>query len=283
MKYHAGDQHRYKLSMDMTMNMDTGSPVAPPVPPIAVHFDSVMQHTVKSVDPTTGNATVTMQLLSMTQTMNGKAMTYPGADKQLQLAERPVDVVMSPAGKVVNFALPDAVQKQVTAALGNNFLSSLQGVTILPDKPVAVGKVWHCPLNLAAIGLNISMDMTLKSVDATKDGNVANVGLDMDTDLSSLAAALKLPATLDGSLIGDGTQSYNIDHGTLNASNLNMDANVSVKPITAAGLTPPPGMPQQMKVKWHMTMGMNLDDSDTTPVPPVPAAAASAPTSAAAG
>jgi len=267
MKYHAGDQHRYKMTMDMIINMDTGGGTGTQIPAMNSHTETIMLQTVKSVDASTGDATLTTQILKMTETMNGKPMTMPGGDQLTQQMEQPSDSVMAPDGKIISMKLPDAEQKQISPMLGNNFMSGMQGVNFLPDAPVAIGHVWRCPMSFPQLGMDFNMDCKLKSVDATKDGNVANVGVNIDGDLGDIAKAMKLPVNMKGTVIGNGTQKFNIDQGLLDGSAMSMEVNMSMVG-SGAGQSAPAGMPP-MKMKMHMTMGYGLDDGDTTPVPPV--------------
>jgi hypothetical protein len=270
MKFHQGDQHRYKTTVDLTVESKIGADT----PIIKLHSDSVYLQTVKSVDAATGNATLTVQLLSMAQTVNGQPSPIPAEiSKSL---EQPDQVVVTPALTLVSTDLTAMQQAQIEQALGTNPILGIEGYDALPLDPVTLGQNWQSSFHVP-IGLNANVKAKLKSVDSGANGQVAATDVTLGGDLATLSKSSNAPVKFFGTITGKGNIAYGLDQGVVSDVNVTMDIDATVVPKLARGQTVPKGQPSQAKVTMDMTIAQSLDDSDTTPIPTPDVSAAPAP------
>jgi hypothetical protein len=255
LKFKPGDQHTYKMAMDMAMvvNMPAGAGAgAGAAVPVKEHLDMVYRQTVESVDPATGNATLQMQFVSFNIFMNGKPLQLPPAT--LAPLQQPATIVMTPTGKTVSLKMPGVAGFPG----GGSPWSSLQSSGVLPDQPVKVGDTWQVTQNVPGVGMSIDIPMSFAGVTEQGGHAIARIDLLYNGDMKANPNQAGGMALQTGSITGSGSQMFDNDLGLMTGTDMtmHMDSQMALpataRPAGQTGAAPP----MHMVMDMHMVMGL---------------------------
>ncbi len=211
-KYSPGEVLKFQVAE----NIDSQVTVGTRTTPVTSHTVSELTQTVKSVDPTTGNATLQVQFGRPTMTLDGKVVNLPLAPAT---AANGVTMVVTPAGN----------PKSVTGGIGASsvFMGSgstppgiLSGsfgqLSVFPSHTVRIGDAWRSSSAVAQAGLQLFAKQTLVSVDTKGVDSVATIDSRYSIDMTPKAPGGGMAVS------GTGRELFDVGTGTLESSSMTM-------------------------------------------------------------
>lgn len=253
-KFTPGDIARYRMTMDMNMNIAMGrqtSAAAKPIPPILQHMVMDYNTTVESVNPD-GSASLTERITGMTMTMNGKPV--PGMDSIANMYKGGIAMVMSPAGKVLSIKLPTTPGAKTIPGFDLTKIGNIAPAA-LPLAPVHIGDTWRGDADLASLGQSFPIpgfQMTLRSALAGISTDTRPIAT-INQTFKGILGGTRLPGPtgdmrMTGLMQGTTLLKFDIDNGSIAAQ----DGTFTMNNTTILPKTPGTATPMTMRMRMQM-------------------------------
>ncbi len=236
-KFVPGETRRYKTNMTMTGTMLTSQ--SGTGTPMNTVTDMIMRQTVKSVRPSDGAATLSMQIETIQTSMNGKPIAMPAA--QAAKMDLPTTTVMLPTGKVLEVESPALPAGGLP---GMDLGSAMKAGVAFPDLPVKTGDQWNGTLTVG--GMKTLYASTLAGIEMVSGRQLATINQTLSGDIN-ITPTKNMPVAMTGKITGGGSQVFDTTAGALASQKLEMNMDILMMFTPPAGAAGPAGMPPSMK------------------------------------
>jgi hypothetical protein len=268
-KFVVGQDQKYQMTTTTTGTLDINGRAMPMTQTVTGDIHQVITKVDKNGD---GTIAMSFDNLNMNMVVNGSAIPIP--PDQVSKMMTGFSTTLSPQGKLIG--MTTAAGAPAGAADTSKILSQgLSGnVAILPDHPVNIGDTWRGSMNLAALGMQTYMKMTLNGVNSLSGNNVAMVAIKTSSTINPKSGA---GSSTVGQVDALGTMGFDLDNGYMRSLSEVMTIAMNITPgANSTTNTPPVGG----TITLHSNVSMDLvsvtmkslDSLSTPTATPTPAA-----------